>query len=75
MENRVVFRKSKDLSLGYLVAQSVKHPSLDFGSGHDLTIHGIEPCLGLGADSAESASLSLSVSLCPSPTRSFSLSK
>ena len=59
----MVFRKSKDLSLGYLVAQSIKHPSLDFGSGHDLTIHGIEPCLGLGADSAESASLSLSLCL------------
>ena len=29
--------------LGCLVAQSVKHPTLDFGSGHDLTVHDLEP--------------------------------
>ena len=33
------------------MAQSVKHPTLDFGSGHDLTVRGMEPlehraCLG-----------------------------
>ena len=28
------------------VAQSVKHPTLDFGSGHDLTVHEIKPCIG-----------------------------
>ena len=25
------------------VALSVKHPTLDFGSGHDLTVHEIKP--------------------------------
>ena len=30
-------------SRGTWVAQSLKHPTLDFGSGHDLTFHGIEP--------------------------------
>ena len=28
---------------GAWVAQSVKHPALDFGSGHDLTVHELEP--------------------------------
>ena len=28
------------------MAQSIKHPTLDFGSGHDLTVHGIEPMSG-----------------------------
>ena len=27
---------------GIWVAQSVKHPALGFGSGHDLTVHGLE---------------------------------
>ena len=27
---------------GRLVAQSVKRPTLGFGSGHDLTVHGFE---------------------------------
>ena len=38
---------------GTWVAQSVKHLTLDFGSGHDLTVRGIEPRVGLCADSAE----------------------
>ena len=29
--------------------------SLDFSSGHDLMVHGTEPCVGLCADSAEVA--------------------
>ena len=33
------------------VAQSVERPTPDFGSGHDLTVHEIEPC----ADSTEAA--------------------
>ena len=37
------------------VAQSVKHQTLDFSSVHDLTVHELEPCVGLRADSAESA--------------------
>ena len=35
------------------VAQSVKHETLDFGSGHDLTVHEMEPHIGPCADSAE----------------------
>ena len=29
------------------MAQSVKCPTLDFGSGHDLTVHEMEPRAGL----------------------------
>ena len=32
------------------MAQSVKHPTLDFGSGHDLMVHGTEPHIELYAD-------------------------
>ena len=55
---------------GTWVAQSVQRLTLDFSSGHDLTVHEIEPHVGLQADSAESAwdSLSsLSASLLLSP--------
>ena len=45
---------------GTWVAQSVKHPTLDFGLGHDLTVGGIEPHVGLYADSSEPAWVSLS---------------
>ena len=60
------------------MAQSVKHPTLDFSSGRDLTARGFEPLIWLCADSAEPAwnSLSLSLSL-PLPhlhTHSLSLS-
>ena len=34
------------------MAQSVKHLSLNFGSGHDLTVRGIEPHVGLCAEPA-----------------------
>ena len=60
------------------VAQSVKCPTLDFRSGHDLTVRGFEPRIGLCTDNAESAwdSLSLSPCLCPVPLMlSPSLSK
>ena len=52
------------------MAQSVKRLTLDFGSGRDLTVRGIEPHVGLCTDSTEPSwdSLSLSLSL------SFSLS-
>ena len=54
-------------------AQSVKCPTLDFGSGHNLMVREFKPCVGLYADSAEPAwdSLSFSLSLCPSATRSY----
>ena len=38
---------------GTWVAQLAKCLTLDFSSGHDLTVHGFEPCIGLCADSAE----------------------
>ena len=41
------------LSRGTWLALSVK--CLDFSSGHDLTIHKIEPHVGLHADSVEPA--------------------
>ena len=54
---------------GARVAQSVKRPTFDFGSGHDLTVHGIKPLIGLCADIVEPAwdSLSPSLSLFPPP--------
>ena len=49
--------------LGCLGALSVEPQSVDFGSGHDLLVYGIEPRIGLCADSAESAWDSLSLFL------------
>ena len=43
-----------------LVIDSVKRLTLDFGSGHDLTVHEIEPRVRLCTDSTLSLSLSLS---------------
>ena len=37
------------------MAQSVKHLTLDIGSGHDLSVCGIKPCLRLRAGSTEPA--------------------
>ena len=37
------------------MAQWVKCPTLDFGSGHDGSVCGIEPHIGLSVDSAELA--------------------
>ena len=50
---------------GTWVAQSVKRPTLDLGSGHDLTVHGFKPRVRLCAENAEPAwdSLSLPLSL------------
>ena len=57
--------------MGCWVAQSVKHPTLDFGLGHDLTVRGFEPRVRLYAGI-------FSPSLCPSlvltRTRSHTLS-
>ena len=47
--------------------------TLDFSSGHDLTVREIKPCVGLCADSTEPASDSVSLSLCPSPACLLSL--
>ena len=61
---------------GAWVAQSVKHPTLNCGSGPDLTVRGIEPHVGLCADSAEPAwnSLFLSLSLSAPPPLMLSIS-
>ena len=53
-------------------AQSVKHPTLDFGSDQDLMDHGIEPHIRLQADSTEPAWDSLS--LCPFSACAYTLS-
>ena len=57
------------------MAQSVERLTLDFGSGCDLTVHEIKPCVGLWADGTESAwdSLSLSLPLPRSCSPSLSL--
>ena len=46
------------------MAQSVKRLTLDFSSGHDLTVRVFEPLMGLRADGEEPAWNSLSL---PSP--------
>ena len=51
------------------MVQSVKHPTLGFSSGHDLTLGGIEPHIGLLADSTDQ----LGILSLPSPTHSSSL--
>ena len=59
------------------MAQLVEHLALDFGPGHDLTVHEIRPCVKLCADSMETAwdSPSLLLSLTLSCAFSISLSK
>ena len=49
------------------VAHSVECWIPDFGSGHDLTVCGIEPCIGLHADNVEAAWDSLSPTLSAPP--------
>ena len=49
---------------GTWVVQSVEHPTLDFGTGHDLTVPGFEPQVGIYADGVEPAWDSLSLPLC-----------
>ena len=60
---------------GAWVAQSAERATLDFGSGHDLVVRGIEPLIGLCADSVEPAWDSLSPSLSLRLLHSLSLSK
>ena len=57
------------------MAYSVKRQTLDFGSGRDLEVRGLEPHVGLCADSEEAAWDSVSLSLSAPPTCSLSLSK
>ena len=70
--NSGIFQKSKAGAAG--VAQSAKRLTLDFSSGHDLTVHGFKPHVELCADSSEPAWDSLSLALCPSPAHTPSLS-
>ena len=49
------------------MAQSVKRPTLDFCSGHDLAVRGFKPHIRLHADSAEPAWDFLSSSLSTPP--------
>ena len=56
------------------MAQSVKQPTLGFGSGHDLMVCEFEPHAGLCADSAEPAWDSLSTLSVP-PLLGLSLSQ
>ena len=59
---------SKMSALGAWVTQSVKHPGLDFGSGHEIERH-----VGLCAESTETAWDSLSPSLPLPHSRTHSL--
>ena len=66
---------SVNLSWGTRVAPSVKQPTLDFGSGRDLTLRGFKLSIGLCADSAEPAWDSVSLSLSAPPRLTLALSK
>ena len=61
---------------GTRVAKSIKLSTVDFYSGHDLTVGEFELHMGLCTDSVKPAwdSLSPSLSLCPSHVLSLSLS-
>ena len=61
---------------GAWVAQSVKHPTLDFSSDHDLMVREIKPCIRLHADTAKPAWDSLSLPfLCLSLSLSLKINK
>ena len=60
---------------GARVVQAVKCLALDFGSGHDLGVREIEPCMGLRGDSSEPALDPLPPSLSAPPLLTLSLSK
>ena len=55
---------------GAWVSQVVRQPTLDFSSGHDLTVREVKPHVGLYAASMEPAWDSLSPSLTPLSTPS-----
>ena len=70
------YQTFKEELRGDWVDQSVKPPTPDFSSGHDLTVGEFEPHVRLCTDGVEPAwdSLFLCLSLCLSPAHSFSLS-
>ena len=56
MEAEIEINESKMIMWrGTGVARSVKHPTLDFGSGNDLMVREIEPWVRLCTDSMEPA--------------------
>ena len=55
------------------MAQSVKRPTLDIGSGHDLTVCGFEPHARLRTDSAEPACDSVCPAFSAPPLLALSL--
>ena len=61
------------------MAQSVRHPNIDFGTGPDLLAHGMESRVGLCTDSVGPARDSLPPSLSAPPplvcVSTFSLSQ
>ena len=63
--------------MGAWVPQSVKYLTLDFGSGHDLTVRESELRSGLGADGMEPAwdSVSPSLSAPPRPAHTSKMNK
>ena len=56
------------------MAWSAKHPTLDFSSGHDLTVREFEPRIRLCANNAEPARDSLSPSLSDPPLLALCIS-
>ena len=63
-----------DLHRGAWRAQSVKPPTFDFGSAHDLTVYEFKPCIKVHANSTEPAWDALSPSLSASPPLMHALS-
>ena len=57
------------------MAQSVKHLTLDFSSGHDPTLHEFEPHVRFWADSVEPACDSLAPFLSAPTPLTLSISK
>ena len=57
------------------MAQSVEYSALDFGSGHDFSVHEIKPCIALCDHSARPAWDSLSPFLSAPPLFVLSLSQ
>ena len=74
-EERRADRHLRSYTEGAWVAQLGKRLTLDFSSGHDLTVCEFESHIRLCADSVESAWVSLSLPLSLPPTYAFSLSK
>ena len=54
-EERILAYFNRGRKRGAWAAQSVTHPPLAFGSGGDLRVHGIKPCIRLCADGVKPA--------------------